>query len=199
MTKQPTPPAPIREQDQDKDQEKDQDKEQETQFQNPRGLETLFPEIPSVEIEGRVYNIRRLGLNDAMAGLRVFAAGSGGIMRLGAQNLSDPTNLAMAIMAAIPYAENHVKDFLAGILMYADTDKEGNPKRDKSGNIITKRVTMDEITNPDLFPLGSFVNIIEALGKHPDLGAFVNNVKKLGNSPLWDQIKQSAGTEPSKS
>ncbi len=145
-----------------------------------KGMNPLFAEMPKFEVEGRKYTMRRLGIVDALAGLRVFSAGSSGMIRqMQAGTLSDPQTLVLGILAALPYAENHVKDLVAGILTYEDS----------SGN--TRKVTNTEFDNPDLFPITSLVDIIEGIGNHPDLRAFLGNVKRLRNSKLWEEIQNT--------
>lgn len=133
-------------------------------------LHALAPEIPSVEIEGRTYQMRRLGLLDAMLGLRVFSAASGGVLRVsGSDGLSEET-LAFALLGALPYAQDPVEQLLAGVL----------------------QVEKKQLEDPDQFPMGSFVKIVEALSKHPDLTDFLDSVGSLRKTKLFKEIQNRA-------
>lgn len=146
------------------------------------GLNALVPEMPSFEIEGVKYRMTRLGLTHAMMALRIFAAASGGIMKMSALNnvQSNPATIALAILSALPYAENHVKDLVASTVARKKGDK-------------WEKISKFELDDADLFPLESIILIVEALGVHPDLKAFLKNIGRLQQSPLWEEIQNRVG------
>ncbi len=133
------------------------------------GLEPIVGEGPTLEIEGREYSIRRLGIADTFAILKLVSIGAAK-----AAELVDVGNLTggmfvTALIAAIPFAENDIFKILASII----------------------GVTVEDLRNPDLFPMGSEVLIIEALAEHQDLKAFFTHMQRLAkSSPAVQQLMQ---------
>ena len=120
------------------------------------GMEPIVGDTPTVEIEGRVYKLRRLGIPDTFALARILGVGVKQLGNLGLGGLNEQAAV-LAIIAAIPYAEDEILDLLADIV----------------------GVDGSEIRNPELFPLGSEIAIIEALSKHQDLQAFFTRLQGL--------------------
>lgn len=124
------------------------------------GLETIVGDKPTVEIEGRTYTLRRLGIRDTFKVIKIIGIGvkeMAGVVNFGQL---DVRAMTMAMVAAIPYAEDEIMDLMASLI-----DVEG-----------------EELRNPDLFPLGSEIAIIEALTKHQDLKAFFIQLQRLAES-----------------
>lgn len=160
-------------------------KKAEPEVDETSGLNALAPDMPQFEVEGHQYKMTRLGLTHAMMALRIFSAASSGIMKMstvkGMQN--NPMNVALAILSAMPYAENHVKDLVVASIR----------KADEEGNYIP--ITTAYLDDPENFPLESLITIIEGFGKHPDLKVFIKNIERLQQTPLWEEIQNRTGAE----
>lgn len=160
-----------------------------TETDADQGMNTLIRTLPAFDVnvykeDGtevlRSYKMRPLGLNDAVKALRVISAASMGISRLSQQGgLGDGNAVAFAILAAVPYAERDFKDLITGIIKVKDTKDKWVP------------ITTEQFENPEWFPLDSTIDVIEALGNHPDLAAFLKNVRKLSKSNLMVTIQES--------
>lgn len=133
------------------------------------GLEPIVGEKPTVEIEGKTYTIRRLGIPDTFRIIRILGIG---VQQLG--NMAGGLNeraMVLAIVAAIPYAEDEIMDLLADLVGVDGAD----------------------VRNPEIFPLGSEIAIIEALSKHQDLKAFFTRLRSLAESnPAIQQAMSQA-------
>ena len=136
------------------------------------GLETIVGDVPVVEIEGRTYTIRRLGIADTFRIIRILGIGINQLGNMGG-GLNE-RSMALAIVAAIPYAEDEIMDMLADLVGVDSAD----------------------IRKPEVFPLGSEIAIIEALSKHQDLKAFFTQLQRLAESnPAIKQAMQEATAE----
>lgn len=151
-----------------------------------RGLTPLVVELPIFEVEGKEYKMTRLGLTHAMMALRIFAAASGGIMKMSVVGnmQSNPAAIGLAILSALPYAENHVKDLIAASIL----------KKTSRGYETVAKLDLEDANR---FPLESLITIIEQLGSHPDLRAFLKNIGRLQQSPLWEELQNRARGEVS--
>lgn len=138
------------------------------------GLETIVGDTPVVEIEGRTYTMRRLGIKDTFKVIRIIGIGvkeMAGVVHFGQL---DTQAMVMAMVAAIPYAEDEIMDLLASLI----------------------NVGPLEIRDENLFPIGSEIAIIEALTKHQDLKAFFTQLQRLAESnPAIKQAMQEATAE----
>lgn len=131
------------------------------------GLETIVGEKPTIEIEGETYTMRRLGMQDTFKVARII--GIGVQNAAGMVNFSRLTQetMAIAMFAALPFADKQILDLLASVV----------------------GVSTDEIRDPDLFPMGSEIDIINALMNHQDLKAFFTRLQGLAeNNPVIMQM-----------
>ena len=124
------------------------------------GMEPIVGVKPTIEIEGKTYTVRRLGIPDMFTVIRILGVGVKqlGTMR-GLQSL-DSTSVALALVAAIPYAEDEIMDLLADIVGVDGAD----------------------IRNPDIFPIDAIVDIIGVLAEHQDLKAFFTRLQALAKA-----------------
>lgn len=120
------------------------------------GMEPIAGQTPTVEIEGITYTIRRLGIKDTFSIARILGVGVKQLGSMGFSALNEQSAI-FAIIAAIPYAEDEILDLLADLIGVDGAD----------------------IRNPELFPLGSEIAIIEALAQHQDLKAFFTRLQGL--------------------
>lgn len=136
------------------------------------GLEPIVGDNPAVEIEGKQYNIRRLGIADTFKLTRILSIGVS--MMGGSIESMNAKSAAMALFAAIPRAEKEIIDLLASLI----------------------GVKPEEIRDPDLFPMGSEIAIIEELVKHQDMQAFFTRLgKMIEGNPALQQVVQQAQKE----
>lgn len=137
------------------------------------GMKPIVGDTPTVEIEGRTYKLRRLGISDTFAIARILGVGVKQLGNLGIGSLNEQAAV-LAIIAAIPYAEDEILDLLADIVGVDGSD----------------------IRNPELFPLGSEIAIIEALSKHQDLQAFFTRLQGLMKAnPALQKVVDEAAAE----
>src|SRR5690625_7175939 len=120
------------------------------------GAAALFPTLPTVEVNGQTLTMKRLGLSDALLGLKIFSSASAGVLRH-AQSGDGNLNIGLALIAALPYAEVHVVQMLAIVL---DTSTH-------------------DLRIPDTFPQPVFNDNVHALGQHPDLSTFSDILVKI--------------------
>ena len=120
-------------------------------------VDPLIGDTPVVKIKGKEYKMRRLGIADTFKLARIIGIGAAGIGR-------EISNLDMTPEAAIgllivgfPFASNEILNLFASLL----------------------EVKPEEIRNPDLFPMGSEVDIIKALVEHIDVKAFFTKLVEL--------------------
>lgn len=79
------------------------------------GMKPIVGDTPTVEIEGRMYKLRRLGIPDTFAIARILGVGVKQLGNLGFGDLNEQAAV-LAIIAAIPYAEDEILDLLADIV-----------------------------------------------------------------------------------
>jgi hypothetical protein len=138
------------------------------------GMEPIVGVKPTVEIEGKTYTIRRLGIADTFAIVRIIGIGIKQLGQIGGLKSLDQQSMVLALVGAIPYAEDEILDLLADLVGVDGAD----------------------IRNPELFPLGSEIAIIEALSKHPDLQAFFTRLQGLMKAnPALQKVMDEAAAE----
>lgn len=151
------------------------------------GLNPLTQRNPEFDVsirgeDGEVstihYYMRNLGIVDALKLVRIITTAAIPLRDLPPGSLGDSQGIIMAILIAIPYAEEDIKDLVAGVLYY----KDGNKK---------VKVSVEDLEDPDKFPLDALVSIIESMGNHPDLASFLKNVRRLSNLNLTAQIRDN--------
>lgn len=138
------------------------------------GMEPIVGKKPTVEIEGRTYTIRRLGISDVFTVVRILGVGIKQLGTIGGVQSLDNTAIALALVAAIPHAEDEIMDLLADIV----------------------GVDGEDIRNPDLFPIQSIIDIIDVLAKHQDLKAFFTQLQGLAKAnPALQKVMDEATAE----
>src|SRR5690606_9848508 len=146
-----------------------------------KGAEALVASPPSVVIEGRTYQMRRLGAMDIIRWLQMIrssgARGVRGVMEMvGELKLNQQQAGLVAILFGLVDLAGDVLDWLASVL----------------------RVKREDLENPELFPLDSIVDIIGALADHPDIEAFVGKLQKaLQDETRMRKISMLLGSTPS--
>jgi len=121
------------------------------------GLDPIVGTAPTVEIEGRIYTMRRLGMQDTFRLAKILGVGFSRLTGIAALNKLDVETAGLAMIAAMPYAENEILSLFASLI----------------------GVTLEEIKTPELFPFGSEIDIVESLAEHQDLKAFFTRFERL--------------------
>ena len=124
------------------------------------GMEPIVGTKPTVEIEGKTYTVRRLGIPDMFTVIRILGVGVKQLGSMGGLQSLDSASVALALVAAIPYAEDEILDLLADIVGVDGAD----------------------IRNPDIFPIDAIVDIIGVLAEHQDLKAFFTRLQGLAQA-----------------
>jgi hypothetical protein len=136
------------------------------------GVDAFLNEGSTVTINGREYHIRRLGIRDTFKLARILAVGAAGMGKeIGKMDLSGEV-VAGLLLVGFPYAEKQIMDFFADIL----------------------GIKREELDDPDKFPMGSEVEIIEALVEHVDVKAFFDRVIKLLKAPMFKKLSREMST-----
>jgi hypothetical protein len=135
-------------------------------------VEAIVAEVPTVTIAGQTYKLRRLGIQDTFKLARIVAIGAAGLGgEVGNQELS-PELFASLFLIGFPYAEKQVFEFLGSIL----------------------GVKPDELRDPQKFPMGSEVEIVNALIEHVDVKAFFSRVEALLKTPAFRALLKRTST-----
>lgn len=120
------------------------------------GSDPILGQELTVTIEGRTYTMRRLGIRDTFRLARIMGSGArvmGG--ELGED--TSPEELIALLTAGLGSSEDEAIALLASLI----------------------GVDARELTDPDAFPMGSELAIIETLVEHQDLRAFFDRLGKL--------------------
>jgi hypothetical protein len=138
------------------------------------GMEPIVGTKPTVEIEGKTYTVRRLGIPDMFTVIRILGVGVKQLGTMGGLQSLDSASVALALVAAIPYAEDEILDLLADIVGVDGAD----------------------IRNPDIFPIDAIVDIIGVLAEHQDLKAFFTRLQALAKAnPTLQKVMGEATAE----
>src|SRR5690554_6909949 len=118
-----------------------------------KGADAMIGEAPTVEVNGKEYQMKRLGVRHTFAFARIIASGAA---YLGAEvgniisNMDDEESQAQAmgqlILLGIPYSEKQAMSLLADVI----------------------GVTAEDLSDPEQFPIGSEMEIIAGLVEHQD-------------------------------
>lgn len=144
-----------------------------TEERKDTGTAALTYEPPVIEIAGVEYRLRRLGIVDTLRLAKILAAGVAGLGReIGNLDTLDPKVLGMLILAGAPFAEQQVLEFLGGIIGVSGADMK----------------------DPERFPMGSEVQIIEKLVEHEDVRCFFDRLRGIVKAPGLRSLLQSSST-----
>ena len=146
-----------------------------------KGAEALVASPPSVVIEGRTYQMRRLGAMDVIKWLQMIRSSGTRGVRAVVDLVNDlKLNQRQAGIAAVLFGlvdlAGDVTEWLASVL----------------------QVSKEEFENPDLFPLPAHVDILMALVDHPDIEAFVGKLEAVAKDETrMGRILTLLGSTPS--
>lgn len=137
------------------DEKKVDEKKKEEIFK--KEVEPLIGNTPTVTIQGKEYKMRRIGIVDTFKLARIIGIGAAGLGKeVSSLDISAESAIGLLIVG-FPYASTDILELFASLL----------------------GVTEEEIKNPNLFPMGSEIEIIKALMGHIDVKAFFTKAVEL--------------------
>lgn len=135
-------------------------------------IEPLIGDTPRVTIKGKEYRMRRLGMVDTFKLARIMGIGAAGIGKeISSLEMTAESAIGLLIVG-FPYAEEKILDLFASLL----------------------GVSEEEIRNPDVFPIGSEIEIIKALTGHIDVKAFFTKLTGLLETPALKEFLKKTST-----
>ena len=121
-----------------------------------------------IEIAGRTYTIRRLGLRDVFRVARIFG---NGVHVLGDAGSYTPGQVIQVLVASLARAEEEVLHLIASL-------------------IGVERADLDDV---ERFPMESIIDVFEVLSESQDIAAFLARVEALmGKSPEMQTASREA-------
>lgn len=137
------------------------------------GVTALAYQPPTIEIAGKQYQLRRLGILDTLRLARILAAGVAGLgTEIGNLDKMDPQVLGMVLLAGAPFAEKQTLEFLASCI--------GEP--------------WEALKDPERFPMGAEVQIIGALIEHEDVLSFFDRLRVAVKAPGLRSLFRTSST-----
>jgi hypothetical protein len=131
-------------------------------------VESFIGESPTVTIKGKEYKLRRLGVSDIFKLGRILAVGAAGMGKEIGKLELNPGVLAGLLIVSFPYAENQCMEFLASIV----------------------DVKVEDLKNPELFPVDSILDILKVLSEHEDVKAFFTKLTGLLKTPVFKEFSK---------
>jgi len=131
-------------------------------------VEAFVAESPTVTIKGRKYKVRRLGVSDVFKLGRILAVGAAGIGKEIGKLEMNPGVLAGLLIVSFPYAEDQCLEFIASII----------------------DVKIEDLRDPELFPVDSILDILKVLAEHEDVKAFFTKLTGLLKAPVFKEFSK---------
>lgn len=135
-------------------------------------IDPLIGDTPVITIKGKEYKMRRLGIVDTFQLARIIGIGAAGLGKEVANLDMTPEAAIGLLIVGFPFASKEILDLFASLL----------------------GVKPEEIRNPDLFPMGSEVDIIKALINHIDVMAFFDKLAELIKMPVSKEFLKKIST-----
>ena len=140
---------------------------------NTTGAGVLMLEPPVLDIEGKKYPLRKLGLVDIERILVIVKKVSKSVDALQMTGLEDmtPQKGVQFFIDFMPYAMDEVVQFMGSVigLKTGIPFDEAEKKRDKSRAATPQDPNEGTMRDPNVFPLGSEVKLLLLLSEHPDV------------------------------
>lgn len=131
-------------------------------------VEAFIGDTPIIVIRGKEYKIRRLGISDVFKLGRILAVGAAGLGKeIGKLELNAEVLIGLLVVS-FPYAENQCMEFIASIV----------------------DVKIEDLKNPELFPVDSILDILKALAEHEDVKAFFTKLGSLLKTPILKELSK---------
>lgn len=131
-------------------------------------LEPFIGDSPIITIRGKEYKLRRLGIADVFKLGRILAVGAAGMGKEIGKLELNPGMLAGLLLVSFPYAENQCMEFIAS----------------------TINVKVEDLKNPELFPVDSILDILKVLAEHEDIKAFFTKLTGLLKTPVFREFSK---------
>ena len=135
-------------------------------------IEPFIGETPIVIIQGKEYKMRRLGMVDTFKLARIIGIGAAGIGKELTTLEMTPESAIGLLIVGFPYADRQILDLFADLL----------------------GVDINDIRNPEKFPIGSEIDIIKALVTHVDIKAFFTKLTELLEMPALKEFLKKTST-----
>ena len=135
-------------------------------------VEPLIGETPVVIIEGKEYRMKRLGIAHTFKLARIIGMGAAGIGKQVSNLEMNAESMIGLLIVGFPYADQLILSLFSDVL----------------------GVKIEDIKNPNLFPMGSEVDIIKALIGHIDVKAFFIKLTGLLKDPAWKGFSKGIST-----
>lgn len=131
----------------------------------------LLTQKPTLEIEGKTYTFRRLGILDVRKVAGIVSRRLPQLATVG----DDTTGAGVAIVTIILEEIENLTPMICEIM----------------------GIPVEDFENPDIVPLADVPRIAQTLAEHPDIDAFVKNVQSLVASPAFQIGARRATPSPS--
>ena len=177
-----------------------------------KGAGPLVWEAPVLDIAGKQYKVRKLGLSEIGHLAKIYAAYSSLSARAAMlQSISDPRLLGTFLLDACALAFDEVVELLAGIIGLDPgiSDKRMEKLREEHDRRNAQRAEADKdpipwnppsnegsIRDPETFPLDALVDLIEAVIAHDDVVAFFDKFRRMLKGPALRNLTRRL-SEPS--
>ena len=171
-----------------------------------KGAGPLVWEAPVLLIEGNKYKVQRLGLPQIHKVARIYAAYSAFAERaamLGA--IKSPELLGTFIIDALANAFDEVVELLASVIgidpgipesriqkLKEEHDRRNAQRLEHGKDELPWVAPSNEgtIRDPNVFPLGSELEVVEAIVEHQDIDAFFARLRSLMGSKALKSLGQ---------
>jgi len=161
-----------------------------------KGAAPLVWEAPTLEIAGREYKLRRLGLVDVQKAAKIVASVTGYVDRKAIANVGtmSPEEIGTFALDVIPFAFDEVIDWIAEFLgipagvsrermdaLFMEHRRANEVRAEKGEAPLPWNPPSNEgtIRDPNVFPLGSELKVVDALLDHADVDAFFGMVRRV--------------------
>ena len=145
-----------------------------------KGAGAIVWSPPTLEIAGTKYELRRLGLMDIERLAKIVAKLSGYIDRKVIGGNFTAAQAGSFLIDYLPAAFDDIVGFLATVIgLEPGVSEDVAEKKRKAGKPDPNEGT---IRDPNVFPLGSELRLIEKLTEHQDVVAFFAATKGIGRN-----------------
>lgn len=118
-------------------------------------------ETEELELVTKEFKMRRLGISDTFKLMQIVAGGAAGLgAQLKTMDMSAEM-VGMLLISGIPYQEKIAIELLASII----------------------GVKPQDLANPDIFPMGTEIEIVQKLIDHQDMKAFMGKIGNMVKQP----------------
>ena len=169
-----------------------------------KGAGALVWEPPVLDIEGKEYTVQRLGIRQVGYVAKIYTAYSTISARAAMmQAIKDPALLGTFLVDACAVAYDEVVALFASVIGLDPgvSDKRMSTLREEHDRRNAQRLENGEderpwvspsnagtIRDPETFPLGSLVDLIEVVIEHDDVVAFFDKFLRMAKGPALKKL-----------